>query len=135
MIGYAYGGTKGTGADGAAAEPDADSPAIKADSGATGGSDGTAPMAGEDAAAVGTASSRPSDEDAGGVKKKEPTLWVPSGAGTAAASSGRDSSAAREAGRNPAVVEPDVAALDMAAARSGAAAVMTAAAAVPGIRV
>ena len=130
MPGDAAGGTKGAAADGAAHGPDADSPAIKADSGATSGSDGIAPAREEagDAVAVCTANSRPNDDDAGGVEKKEPTLRVPSGAGTAAASSGRDSSAARKAGRNPAVVEPDVAALDMAAARSGAAAVKTAAA-------
>ena len=109
MTGDAAGGTKGAGADGAAAGPDADNPAIKADSGATGGSGGIAPAGEEadDAAAMCTVSSRPNDKGAGGVEKKEPTLRVPSGAGTSAASSGRDSSAAREADRNPAVVEPD----------------------------
>ena len=53
----------------------------------------------------------------GGVEKKEPTLRVLSGAGIAAVSSGRDSNTAREADKNPTMVEEDVAALDMVAAR------------------
>jgi hypothetical protein len=61
-------------------------------------------------------SASPGDEEAEGwLEKKEPMLIVPIGGAMAAWSIGRERRAASDAGRWPAVEDPEMAALDMAA--------------------
>ena len=115
-------GADAAGSDSTGAGPEAGSPTIQTDAGATPGGGGTTAAcdAGDEAATmVWTVSAFPGEE-AAKLAKMEPTLRVPIGCWTAAASSGRERRAAREAGRNPAVVEPEAATLVMAAEmRSG----------------
>jgi hypothetical protein len=88
-----------------------------------------AEAADEGAGDVETVCASPGDEEAEGwLEKKEPMLVVPIGEAMAAGSIGRERRAASDAGRWPAVEDPERAALDMTATTTARVAAATRAA-------